>query len=130
MSELDLKRVRRELDECDFAQTDKLARAMLIELDATRDFLRVVTRERDHAQLVEVPDANDQRDDALELLRDVTRPICCDCGCMLTGVVDLDSDKPPHCTDCSVEHDQEVEWQNETRPGLLRRIDAALKDVE
>lgn len=122
-TQIDLNSASKNLLLCDPVLTDKLAWQMLRELRALRAFLDVVTRERDHAQLVEVPDALDQRDNVLELLREITRPVCVDCECLLTGVVDLDSDSPPHCEHCNVEHEDMVKWENETQPKLLRRIE-------
>jgi hypothetical protein len=78
------------------------------------------------SKLLDIDAIEARANNALELLREITRPVCVDCECLLTGVVDLDSDSPPHCEYCNVEHEDVVKWENETRPKLLRRIEEVL----
>ena len=103
---------------------------LLLELQASSRLLELVTYERDFAQLVEVPDALDKQEELRQLLRDIARPVCVVCDCLLVGLVDVEADRPPHCQDCWVEDDQDITWENETRPYLKRRIESALAEGE
>ncbi len=106
-------------------------RKLTIEVRSLRSWA-VVLAERDHAQRVEVPDAFHRRDEMKEILRELSRPACAVCGSLLTGLIDIDSDTPPHCEDCRAALDEEAihEWENTRRPDLKRRIDAALGEPD
>jgi hypothetical protein len=118
----DLKKMRDET----YRPTTRDMRKLLTAYEAMSQFCAVVMTERDHAQQVEVPDALEQRDRAVAVVRTLFEPACVVCECLLEGPLDLGATEPPHCIDCNVPDEEVVIWENETKPELCRAISIVL----
>lgn len=69
----------------------------------------------------------EQRDELSKVFRAIFEPSCVVCGVVLRGMLDLESDHPPHCIDCHPTDDQDVYWESVTVPSIRFRLRRALE---